>query len=101
MKTSGYTNINMKIFGSLFVRFNKKPLEEKNQLFVKANIPYSYEEYYSTALMSSVIVGLISVVVSLFLYKLFSLEFFLLIYFLIKSVFKTYIMCQWCSHFFN
>jgi flagellar protein FlaJ len=78
MKPSGYTNINMKVFGSLFVRFNKKPLEEKNHLFVKANIPYSYEEYYSTALMSTVIVGLISVIVSLFLYQLFSLEFFLI-----------------------
>ena len=78
MKPTKYTNFNLKIFGSLFSRYNKKQLEEKNQLFVKANIPMSYEEYYSTALMSTLL-GLVGTILfSLFLYLLIPVFFILI-----------------------
>jgi archaellum biogenesis protein FlaJ (TadC family) len=65
MKSTKYTNFCLRIFGKLFLWYNKKPLEEKNILFVKANIPLSYEEYYSTALMNTILGFIISLIFAL------------------------------------
>ena len=78
MKTTKYTNFNLKIFGSLFSWYNKKQLEEKNLLFVKANIPMSYEEYYSTALMTTFLGLIVTIIFSIFLYLLIPVLFVLI-----------------------
>jgi flagellar protein FlaJ len=66
MKSSKYSKYSLKLFESLVARFNKKSLEEKNILFVKANIQMSYEEYYSTALMSTIISAIAVIIFSAF-----------------------------------
>jgi flagellar protein FlaJ len=70
MKSSKYSKYSLKLFESLIARFNKKSLEEKNILFVKANIQMSYEEYYSTALMSTIISAIAVIIFSSFFYML-------------------------------
>ena len=70
MQPSKYTYINLKIFGRLISRFNKKSLEEKNLLFVKANLQMSYEEYYSTALMSTILGAVATIIFSYIFYML-------------------------------
>jgi archaeal flagellar protein FlaJ len=59
MKSTKYSNRCLKLFGKYFQKYKKDQLEEKNLLFVKANIPMSYEEYYSMAFMN-MIIGVIS-----------------------------------------
>jgi flagellar protein FlaJ len=70
MKSSKYSKISLKVFEKLLARFNKKSLEEKNLLFVKANIQMSFEEYYSTALMSTFLSANIVIIISSLLYML-------------------------------
>ena len=70
MKSSKYSKYSLKLFESIISRFNKKTLEEKNILFVKANIQMSYEEYYSTALMSTIISSIAIIILSAFFYML-------------------------------
>jgi flagellar protein FlaJ len=78
MKTTKYSNFCLSRFRSLFSWYNKKPLELKNQVFVKANIQRSYEEYYSTALMSSLIGLFIGIIFTIFLYFLIPLTIILI-----------------------
>lgn len=70
MKSSKYSKLSLKLFENLVSRFNKKTLEEKNELFVKANIQMSYEEYYSTALMSTLLSSIAVIIFSAIFYML-------------------------------
>ena len=70
MKSSKYSEISLKVFEKLAARFNNKSLEEKNVLFVKSNIQMSYEEYYSTALMSTVLSAIAVIIFSSLFYML-------------------------------
>ena len=69
MISSSYRVFCLRLFGKLLSRFNKKPLDEKNLPLVKANIPRSYEEYYSTAMMNT----LLGVIISIFFSYLLSI----------------------------
>ena len=68
MKSTKYSNFCLNLFGSLFSWYNKKPLELKNQVFVKGNIQRSYEEYYSTALINSLLGFFISTFFTILFY---------------------------------
>jgi len=74
MKSTKYSNFCLSLFDKFFLRYNKKPMEQKNLIFVKANIQMSYEEYYSTALLNIILGLLISLFFSIFFYFLFSLS---------------------------
>jgi len=78
MKSSKYSEISLKLFERLVSRFNKKTLEEKNLIFVKANIPMSHEEYYSTAITSTILGGAASIIFSYIFYMLFPSLFILI-----------------------
>jgi len=67
MKTTKYSNFCAKKLGRIFER-KKDQLEEKNLLFIKANIYRSYEEYYATALMNTVLLTIGAIVFALILY---------------------------------
>lgn len=71
MKPSSYTNFCLKVFGKFFTKHMEHQLEEKNLELVKADIHMSYEEYYSTAIMSMLISLIVSFVFSMVLYLLF------------------------------
>ena len=62
MRQSKYSNLCLQTFGRFFSKYEKDDLEEKNLLFVKANIPMSYEEYYSMATMSTILSFIISLI---------------------------------------
>ena len=68
MKPTKYSNICLKTFGGFFSKRKKGDLEERNLLFVKASIPMSYEEYYSTAVMSTLLGFIFSLIFSIFYY---------------------------------
>jgi flagellar protein FlaJ len=70
MKSSKYSKLSLQLFESIISKFNKKSLEEKNLLLVKANIKMSYEEYYSTALMSTIISSIAVIIFSAFFFIL-------------------------------
>jgi len=72
MKPTNYTIFCLKVFGKFFSWYNKKPMEEKNLNFIKANIQMSYEEYYSTSLFNIILGLFISIFFSFFFYMLFS-----------------------------
>ena len=55
MKPSNYTNFCRKAFGWLISKQSKKELEEKDLLFEQAFIEMDYDEYYSFALMNTLI----------------------------------------------
>jgi len=75
MKSTKYTVLCLKAFGKLFSRFTKDKLEAKNLPFVKANIQLSYEEYYSVALMNTILGFIISFVLTFILYFLVTNQF--------------------------
>jgi archaeal flagellar protein FlaJ len=75
MKSTNYSNRCLKIFGRYFHRYKKDQLEEKNLLFVKANILMSYEEYYSMVFMNMIIGLICGIVAGLVIYILFSTPF--------------------------
>ena len=52
MRATNYTVFCLKVFGKLLSKYKKISLEEKQLPLVRANIPMSYEEFYSTALMN-------------------------------------------------
>ncbi len=54
MRATNYTVFCLKVFGKLLSKYKKISLEEKQLPLVRANIPMSYEEFYSTALMNTV-----------------------------------------------
>jgi flagellar protein FlaJ len=75
MKSTKYSNLCLRAFGKLFERIKKDRLEEKNLPFVKANISISYEEYYSVALMNTILGFIISLIFSLVLFLLVQNDF--------------------------
>ena len=75
MKSTKYTVLCLKAFGKLFGQFTKGKMEEKNLPFVKANIQLSYEEYYSFALMNTILGFIISFVLTFILFFLVTNEF--------------------------
>ena len=71
MRQSKYSNLCLQTFGRFFSKYEKDDLEEKNLLFVKANIPMSYEEYYSMATMSTILSFIISLIFFIILHLIF------------------------------
>ena len=64
MKSSNYTLFCLKVFSKLISKFNKEEnLEVKNVTLVKANISMGYEEYYSTAIMNTILGFIISLII--------------------------------------
>ena len=70
MKSSKYTTFSLRIFESFFKKYMQDKLEEKNIDLVKADIQMSYEEFYSTAIMSMILGYIISLIFTVFLYML-------------------------------
>lgn len=73
MKPTGYSNLCDRALGKLILKYVQRgtvPLEEKNFLLIKANIPMSYKEYYAMALMSAILTFLGGLVAGLLLYVL-------------------------------
>ena len=90
MISTRYTVFCLGLFGKIFAKYNKKPLDEKNLTLVKANISMSYEEYYSTALMNTILGVIISFI---FAYLLSTfLTFNLKILILILVPFLTFVV---------
>lgn len=81
MKSTKYSTFCLRRFGKLFSWYNKKPLDEKNMFLVKADIYLSYEEYFSTATMNTIIGFIISLFFSYLFYSLFPSDFTLFILF--------------------
>jgi len=79
MKSTKYSNFCLKVFGSFFSWYNKNPIELKNLDFVKANISMSYDEFYSTALMSSIIGFFMSLFFAAFFYLFLPLPFIIIL----------------------
>jgi archaeal flagellar protein FlaJ len=75
MKSTNYSNRCLKIFGGYFQKYKKDQLDEKNLLFVKANILMSYEEYYSMVFMNMIIGLICGIVAGFFIYIFFSTPF--------------------------
>ena len=86
MRATGYTKFCLKIFGKLYSQYKKEPLEEKNLSLVKANIPMSYEEYYSTALMNTILITMISVIFSLIIFLVAPINLNILFIIIIPSI---------------
>lgn len=86
MRATGYTKFCLKIFGKLYSWYKKEPLEEKNLPLVKANIPMSYEEYYSTALMNTILITMISVIFSLIIFLVTLININILFIIIIPSI---------------
>lgn len=71
MKSTNYSAFCLKLFDKLFLRIKKDQLEDKNLPFVKANIPMSFEEYYSLVLMNVILGFIISLIFALVLFFIF------------------------------
>jgi len=70
MKSTKYSNICQIIFERFFKGYKKDQIEEKNLVFVKANIEMSYEEYYSVAMLNMLISLIFGIVFSFIFYQL-------------------------------
>src|SRR4030042_3352342 len=70
MKTSKYTTFSLGIFGRFFKKYMQDKLEAKNIDLVKADIQMSYEEFYSTGIMSMILGYIISLIFTILLYIL-------------------------------
>jgi len=70
MKSSKYSTFSLRIFGSFFKKYMQDKLEAKNIDLVKADIQMSYEEFYSTAIMSMILGYIISLIFTILLYML-------------------------------
>jgi len=68
MKPIEYSNFALKIFGRFFEKYMPDSLEEKNIQLVKADIQMSYEEYYSMAVMNTIIGYIISLIFTVVIY---------------------------------
>jgi flagellar protein FlaJ len=68
MISTSYSTFCLRIFGWIFQNYKKDELEQKNLIFVKANIPMSYEEYYSMTLMNTILAFIISLTIPIILY---------------------------------
>jgi flagellar protein FlaJ len=78
MKSSNYTLFCLKVFNKLVSKFNKEEdLEVKNVTLVKADIPLSYEEYYSTAIMNTILGFIISIIIIQGFFTLFPSELYI------------------------
>ena len=71
MKPTKYTNFCRKTFGWLIEKQSKKELEEKELTLEKAFIEMDYDEYYSLALMNTLISIIIGFIVSSIIYLIF------------------------------
>lgn len=74
-----YTNLSLKLFKVILLKYNKEPLEQRNLTLVKANITHSYEEFYSTAIMNSILGYFITLFALIFLFNLLPSDFSLLL----------------------
>ncbi len=74
MKATNYTVFCLKVFGKLLTKYKKLALEEKQIPLVKANIPMSYEEYYSTALLNTILGFVITLIIGVILSLLFPIN---------------------------
>jgi flagellar protein FlaJ len=74
MKVTNYTVFCLKVFEKLLIKYKKISLEEKHLPLVKADIPMSYEEYYSTAIMNTVFGFIIALIVGIILSVLFPIN---------------------------
>jgi len=70
MKSTKYSNFCQIIFGRFFKGYKKDQIEEKNLVFVKANIEMSYEEYFSVAMLNILISLIFGIVFSFIFYQL-------------------------------
>lgn len=82
MKPTKYSNFCEKIFGERIAKRFKDGIEEKNIFLVKADIPMLSEEYYSLALMNSIIGAVGGLIFSLVLFVLAPSAFTMLLIFL-------------------
>ncbi len=67
MKPTNYTVFCLKVFGKILQKYKKISLEEKHLPLVKANIPLSYEEYYSTAIMNTILGFIFALIIGIIL----------------------------------
>jgi len=74
MKVTKYTVFCLKVFEKLLLKYKKISLEEKHLPLVKADIPMSYEEYYSTAIMNTVLGFIITLIIGIILSVLFPIN---------------------------
>lgn len=65
MKVTNYTVFCSKVFGNILTKYKKISLEEKHLPLVKANIPLNYEEYYSVAIMNTILGFVIFLIVGI------------------------------------
>ena len=90
MKATNYTVFCSKVFGNLLKKYKKISLEEKHLPLVKANIPLNYEEYYSTAIMNTILGYIIALIVGIILSLIFPINqpiiFFILIPLLVALI---------------
>ena len=70
MKSSKYSTFSMRIFGTFFKKYMQDKLEAKNLGLVRADIQMSYEEFFSTGIMSMILGYIISMVFTVLLYML-------------------------------
>lgn len=70
MRKTKYSQFCENIFGKIFLKKDKKTLEEKNLILEKANIVLEHHEYYSLALMNTIILFNVSLIASAILYVL-------------------------------
>lgn len=85
MKSSPYSRFCKRIFRNLFKKINIYD-ERKDHLLEKADIKMTYEEYYSMAIMTSLIAFIGSLVATLVVYMLFPSNITLLVVFLVPSL---------------
>jgi len=71
MKSSQYSVFCLRVFGKLISMFNKEELEVINIKLVKANISMSYEEYYSTVIMNTILGFIFSFIITWILFLIF------------------------------
>ena len=79
MKSSDYSVFCLKVFEKLVLKFKKEEdLEVTNVTLVKANISMSFEEYYSTAIMNTILGFIISLIFTWVIFTIFPTNLFIL-----------------------
>ena len=71
MKSTDYSVLCNKIFKKFFLNQKKEEIDRQNLILEKANIQLDYEEYYSFAIMNTILALVISIVVFAVLHMLF------------------------------
>ncbi len=87
MRPSNYTNFCRKAFGWLISKQSKKELEEKELILEQAFIEMDYDEYYSFALMNTLIGIFLGFFFSLVIYLLFPSDETIYLLFIVPSLF--------------